>query len=172
MFLSTSGGEFFCKPISVKQPFAWDVRHLLTTVPVSTSEWWHWWWHTVRSVTARTHSCKWPSHDTGELLHKWPSNQDGDRKDFCADGGRGELYLSTTRFIVVQVWSLTSSTFYCILSRPRIEWIFVSHRQTTSKIHRMHCWIGSAIVFACLNKNKRLVNFLFILKSVNAALVS
>lgn len=47
------------------------------------------------------------------------------------------------------------------------QWMWMNHHQAMLKNHRTHRRMGSAIVFACLNTNKRLINFLLILKPVN-----
>lgn len=82
----------FLVNLSAKQPFAWDVRHLLTTV----LPWWHWWGHTVGCVTVWAHSCHRPSHDTGEtVVIGYTSDRQGkaEKKDVCTDGG---LYVNST----------------------------------------------------------------------------
>lgn len=107
--------------LSVKQPFAWDVRHLLTTVPVLPSEWWHWWWHTVGSVSVWAHSCHWHSPETIKtLVSCYASDHQGkaEKRDLWTDGGLCELYLSTTHSYLSmfghdreRVWSETSFSF-------------------------------------------------------------
>lgn len=184
MFLSISDGDFLVN-LSVKQPFAWDVRHLLTTVPVFSSDWW---------LLMMIYSRKFHSVSTqlplafprdywvcGELLpcmyykNSLFINPLLLRKLLLQ--GKAENVNSTCQQQILSPRGFY--TFTTILTRCQYcvgrqtlcactEWnnvIFVSHHQAMTRIHRMHCWIGSAIVFACLNKNKRLVNFLQIVYS-------
>lgn len=124
--------------------------------PVLPSAWWHWWWHTVGSVTVWDHSC----HPPTRLVRLWWDGIQG--RWWC------ELYLSTT-ISFLSMFGHKCNTFTTIFARcwycgdyKLNKHIFLSHHQAMAGIHRMHIWIGCAIVFACLNKNKRLVNFLLI----------